>query len=373
VSDANSIFDSLGVRSVINAAGNTTSHGGSTPTASVKRAMELVENTWVDIQELLDASGARIAQLLEVDAAYITSGGYAALALSAAACIAGNDRGKQAQLPDATGLKNEVLLQEAQRYVFDRAYTVGGGSLSSFGDEQGASATQLEDAIGSNTAAVAYYVKQQPEPGELSLEETVRIANVRGVPVIVDAASRIWPLDYFKQMANSGDLVCFGGKYVGAPQSAGFVCGKKDLVAAVRDMGYVSAKPLGRAMKLDTQEIVGLLTGIEDWFSMDHDARFAEYDARMATIANGLEGAPNVIETKKVETARHPGVTMHVVLDTASLGKSVEEVVDDLYEGESRIRVMKEDEKTLNVCVHTLNEGEDRVVAQGLRQVLTKS
>lgn len=371
MSDAKSIFASLNVRPVINAAGNTTSHGGSTPTASVKAAMEAVADTWIDIQELLDASGARIAQLLDVEGAYITSGGYAALALSAAACIAGNDREKQSRLPDTSGMKNEILLQEAQKYVFDRSYTIGGGKLVLFGNAEGANEAQLEAAIGPNTAAVAYYVKQHPEPGELSLEDTARIARDKGVLVIVDAASRIWPLDYFKEMAHSGDLVCFGGKYVGAPQSAGFVVGRKDLVSAVRDMGYVSDKPFGRAMKLDTEEIVGLVTGIGDWFSMDHDARFAEYDARMATIANGLEGAPNVIETKKVETPRHPGVTFHVVLDTDSLGKSVGQVVEELYEGEHRIRVMEEDEKTLNVCVHTLLEGQDRIIAQGLRQVVT--
>ena len=122
-------------------------------------------------------------------------------------------------------------------------------TLVFFGDAAGASEAQLTEAIGSNTAAVAYYVKQQPEPGELSLEDTVRIARAKKDPVIVDAASRIWPLDYFRAMANSGDLVCFGGKYVGGPQSAGFVCGNKDLVSAVRDHGFVSARPLGRAMK----------------------------------------------------------------------------------------------------------------------------
>ncbi len=366
-----SIYARLGVRPVINAAGNTTSHGGSTPTESVKRAMEAVEYTWIDLQELIDASGARIAELLGVEAAYITSGGYAALALSAAACMTGNDKEKQTQLPDTTGMKTEVLLQEVQRYGFDRAYTIGGGHLITFGDKSGATAAQLEDAIGPETVAVAYFVQQHPEPDELSLSDTVRVARGKGVPVIVDAASRIWPLSYFKEMAHSGDLVCFGGKYVGAPQSAGFVCGRKDLVEAARAHGFLSERPLGRAMKLDTQEIVGLLTGIEDWFSMDHDARFAEYDARIATIANGLEGAPNVIETKKVETPRHPSVTCHVVFDTASLGKSADQVVDELYEGDSRIRVQKANDNTLNVCVHTLNDGEDRLVAQGLRQTLT--
>ncbi len=364
------IYRKLGVRPLINAAGNQTIHGGSTPTPSVRQAMEAVEDTWVEIQDLIDASGARIAQLLGVEAAYVTAGCYAALALSTAACITGNDKEKQARLPDTAGMKNEILLQKVQRYVFDRAYTISGGTLVEFGDESGSTEEQLLKAIGPNTAAVAFYVEQNPGESELSLKATVRIARAQGVPVIVDAASRIWPLDYFKDMAQSGDLVCFGGKYFGAPQSVGFVCGSKELVEAVSSHGFVSEQPFGRAMKLDLPDIVGLLTGVEDWFTMDHEARFAEYDAKITTIINELKVAPNVIETKKVETPRHPSVTLHVAFDSESLGKSLEDVINALYDGNPRIRVREENENTLNVCVHTLKDGEDRIVARRLRQVL---
>lgn len=367
--DGANIFERLGVKTVINAAGNTTSHGGSTLTPSVKASMEAVEHAWCDMQELLEATGNRIAELLEVEAAYPTSGGYAALALAAAACMTEGDEVKHEQLPDTSGLKCEFVLQKAQEYVFDRAYTIAGGRLVLVGEEIACTEAQLGDAICGDTAAVVYYVKQHPEPNELTLEAASGVARENGVPIIVDAASRIWPLDYFKQMARSGDLVCFGGKYFGAPQSAGFVVGSKERIVAVRRHGFVSDKPVGRAMKLDIEEVVGLLTGIEDWFSMDHDDRFAEFDARMSTIINGLEGAPNVTGAQKIETPRHPGVTLHVSFDKESLGKSADAVVDELYE--NGVRIQKQDETTLNICVHTLNDGEDRQVAQGLRQVLT--
>ena len=71
----------------------------------------------------------------------------ATLALSAAACIAGNDREKQSRLPDTSGMKNEILLQEAQKYVFDRYYTIGGGKLVLFGNAEGANEAQWEAAF----------------------------------------------------------------------------------------------------------------------------------------------------------------------------------------------------------------------------------
>ena len=363
------LYTKLEVRPVINAGGSTTRWGGSTPSPAVKEAMDEADESWVELEELLDKSGAYIADLLGVEAAYVTAGCYAALVLSTAACLTGKDREKVERLPDTTGMANEIVLQKPQRYGFDRCYTLSGGKLVEAGDEDGCSPEQLEEALGPDTAALAYYV--QPEGSNVvSLEDAVRIAHEKGVPVIVDAASRIYPLDYFRGMAQSADLVCFGGKYISAPQSTGFVCGRKDLVEAVVMHGFVSARPFGRGQKLDRQEIVGLVVGLDEWLSMDHEARFSEYDETFARIQKGLEGASHVRATKVVRSGRHPGVSLHVVLDSEGLGKSAQEVSDELYAGNPRIRVLHEGGDTININVHTLNEGEDEIVAERLRKVL---
>ena len=255
-SSEGNIYERLGARPVINAGGNTTVWGGSTPSPSVMRAMEEAGRGFVEMEELLEASGARIADLLDVEGAYVTAGCYAALVLSTAACITGNDADKAAQLPDTTGLKSEIVLQGTQRYGYDRAYAIAGSKLVIAGSEDGCTPEELEAAIGDDTAAVAFLVRP-PDEGSVSLGDTVEMAHARGVPVIADCAAQIYPLDYLRRNAQSADLVCFGGKYMGAPQSTGFLCGKKELVQAAAAHGFIGPRPLGRAMKIDRRRSSG--------------------------------------------------------------------------------------------------------------------
>jgi len=88
---ASSVFEQLGVKPVINARGNNTVLGGSTPSPRVRRAMLDVERSYVDMQELLERSGQAIADMLGCEAAYVTPGAAAAMALASAACLAGSD------------------------------------------------------------------------------------------------------------------------------------------------------------------------------------------------------------------------------------------------------------------------------------------
>ena len=146
------------------------------------------------------------------------------------------------------------MLQETQRYGYDRAYTVAGSKLVLAGNADGCTRTELESAIGPNTAAVAYLIRAGNEAA-VSLEDTVEIAHSHGIPVIADAAAQIYPLDYLRRNAQSADLVCFGGKYMGAPHSAGFLCGRKDMVQAAAAHGFIGPRPLGRGMKMGTDRV----------------------------------------------------------------------------------------------------------------------
>src|SRR4051794_15455915 len=111
-----SIFQRLGVKPVVNARGFNTIVGGNTPSARAREAIEEVERFYVDMEELLAKSGEAIAQLMGAEAGYVTAGAAAALALGAAACMAGSDHDRIAQLPDTTGMRDEILLQRSQVY-----------------------------------------------------------------------------------------------------------------------------------------------------------------------------------------------------------------------------------------------------------------
>ena len=373
--DTVNVYERLGVRRVINAWGVATELGGWTPSRKVMQAMERANDATVEMQDLLEKSGEFIADILGVEAAYVTSGGAAAQALSIAACMAGEDPQKIARLPDTAGMKDEVVIQARNRYMFDRCYTLTGAALVEAGDGGGTSESDLRDVIGSRTAAVAYYIQPPIDDAIVSLEDTVTIARSRGVPAVADACSQIYPLDYFRRCAQSADLVTFGAKYMGAPHSAGFVCGKRELIDAVSAQSFVSyhydgGKAVGRAMKIDRHEIIGVVTAIEDWFTMDHEERILEYEARFADIAEAVQDLEGVA-TRRTEIHHYVPYVMVIDVDESIVGKSAADIRAELDSGNPRIWVDAVD-GSLRVVVNCMTDEETRVVADRLRQALQR-
>jgi len=373
--DTVNVYERLGVRRVINAWGVATELGGWTPSRKVMQAMERANDATVEMQDLLEKSGEFIADILGVEAAYVTSGGAAAQALSIAACMAGEDPQKIARLPDTAGMKDEVVIQARNRYMFDRCYTLTGAALVEAGDGGGTSESDLRDVIGPRTAAVAYYIQPPVDDAIVSLEDTVAIARSRGIPAVADACSQIYPLDYFRRCAQSADLVAFGAKYMGAPHSAGFVCGKRELIDAVSAQSFVSyhydgGKAVGRAMKIDRHEIIGVITAIEDWFTMDHEERILEYEARFADIAEAVQDLEGVA-TRRTEIHHYVPYVMVIDVDESIVGKSAADIRAELDSGNPRIWVDAVD-GSLRVVVNCMTDEETRIVADRLRQALQR-
>ncbi len=236
---ADSVYRELGVRRVINAQGNRTLLGGCSLSPTVQRAMDEANQHYVEMEDLLARSGAYVAETLGVEAAYITSGCAAALVLGTAGIMTGTDPARIAQLPNTEGMRNEVVFQRPQSYLYKRCFTIPGSRLVEVGNDEGCTEAELEAAIGPNTAAVAYLALHDWDDSVVSLERAVEIAHANGVPVIVDAANQIYPLDYFGRVARSADLVCFGAKYFGSPQSTGLACGKREYVDAVAANSFI--------------------------------------------------------------------------------------------------------------------------------------
>lgn len=371
------IYAKLGARAVINAQGNRTVLGGSATVPEVAAAMAAANDTYVEMSELLARSGEYIANLLGVEAAYVTSGCSAALAFSAAACMTGRDLDKIAQLPDTAGMKNEIVIQKAQRYSYDRSYTVPGARLVEAGDEDGCTSEQLRDAIGPNTAAVAYFIRAVEPCAVVTLEEAVEIAHDAGVPLIADAAAQIYPLDYLLRNAQSADLVCFGAKYMGAPQSTGFLCGRKELVDAASDQGFIAFQEngglsFGRPMKLDKQEVVAVVIAVERWLKMNHEDRLLLYEERLDTARQILAGTPGLhLEIENVP--QYYGSSLIVTVDPDVVGKTAQDIADELDGGNPRIWVMMADERAFEFNAHALNEGEEVIVAERIRAAASGS
>jgi D-glucosaminate-6-phosphate ammonia-lyase len=368
------IYDDLGVKPVINLAGHLTVLGGSSPSPRVKAAMDSANRYFVQMAELLERSGKIVAGLLGTEAAYVTSGASAALALGAAACMTGKDPAKIAQLPDTTGMKNELVIQKRHRYHYDRPPTITGARLVEVGDDSGTTPEQLAAAIGPRTAAIEY-----PDIDWVSKENTVllpallEIARAKGVPVLVDAASRVYPVEEMKMYGKMGvDLVCFGGKYLSAPNSSGILAGRRDLIEAASMQGFVGYEVLdshgvGRPFKLDRQEIVAVVVALQEWMEMDHAARLRERLRRAQLIAAAVEGVAGVTVEYQQDVM---WADIVVKIDTSALGRSAKDVSTALMKGDPGIVVSDDWEDALGIWVGGLVEGDEKVVAARLREAL---
>ncbi len=76
---------------------------------------------FVNLDELMEAAGRRIAELTGAEWGIVTCGSAAAVALGTAACVAGNDPVKMLRLPFTDGMVNRVIIPRSQRFAYDQA------------------------------------------------------------------------------------------------------------------------------------------------------------------------------------------------------------------------------------------------------------
>jgi L-seryl-tRNA(Ser) seleniumtransferase len=255
-----SFYDRLGVRRVINAGTTFTALGGTLMPPEVLDAMRDAAGAFVDMHELHIAAGRRLAALTHNDAAYVTSGCAAALVLGVLAARTSGDPRLIDRKPDAPGVPDEVIMHAAHRIPYDPAVRLAGASIRQIGNAQQTFDWELDATITERTAAVLYVAGSHLARGALPLEEVVRIAHERQVPIIVDAAAQLPPVDNLWRftVGAGADLAVFsGGKALHGPQASGLMVGRADLVEAARQNGAPFQR-VARALKAGKEEIAVL-------------------------------------------------------------------------------------------------------------------
>ena len=369
------IYETLGIRPIINAGGHMTILGGSVLSPEVREAMESANTAYTLMDDVFDGAGKAIADMLGTGGGLVTSGCYAALVQGAAAILAGSDAERIQQLPDTTGMKDEFLIQKPTRYRYDRSVTVPGGKLVEVGDDSSCTPQQLREAIGPQTAGILYFAAGERFPNTVSLPDAISIAHAAGIPILVDAAAEIYPLERMRRVATSGaDLVCFGGKYLGSGNSTGILCGDGDYVSMARLNGFTGFETgnnsIGRGYKVDRQEVVGTTIALRHWLDADHEQRLQVQSDRIAQISAGLAGVSGVnADNMWEEDGEGPWMRLSVNWDEGEKGRTAAEVSEALQNGSPAI-FCRSDPGNLHIAVHTLREGETEIVLRRLQEEL---
>ncbi len=284
-------LDDLGVVPLINAAGTYTYLGGSRLAPPVIAAMAEASQTFLDFELLSAQVGQRLARLTRNDAAVVTSGAAAGVAIALAASVARTDAERIAAFP-TIGASARVIVQRRQRNGYDYSVRMTGVELREIGSDERATLDDLEAALDDGAACVFAFVGEQYDRGAVPIDDVIEAAHLRGIPVVIDAAAGVPPIASLWQLTGAGaDLVVFsGGKGLRGPQSTGMIVGRRDLIAAcVANMSPRHA--IGRPMKVGKEELLGLLAAVE--WSLAQDER-SYLESRERYVAVWMEGLHDI-------------------------------------------------------------------------------
>jgi len=374
------IYDELGIKPIISAGGTLTMLGGSLMPPEVTDAMAQAARQFVPMAELHIAAGKRIAELTRVEAAHVCASACAGITLMAAACMTGCDHEKIGQLPDTTGMKNKFIIQSAHRNGFDRSLRVAGGQ---FVEIQGADAKALEAAIDEKTAGIYYTHAWFCTAEALPLPQVAEIAHRHGLPLIADVAAEVPPVENFWRYFNEGAdaYTLSGGKAIRGPQSTGLILGKKDIIEACR-LNDCPHGGVGRGMKTGKEEICALVKAVDLYVHKDFRAEMAVWEARVARVIEAVSSIPHVRAWREFPYGDGQLIPhASIAWDEEAVGITHADVVEALLNGEPRIAVQfiqprvygfgGYQNKELRVHPSTLQEGEDIIVAERIKEILT--
>jgi L-seryl-tRNA(Ser) seleniumtransferase len=349
----------LGLRRVVNASATLTTLGGSLLAPPVIAAMAEAARHFVDLPELQERVGERIATLTGNEAVYVSSGAAAGITLAVAACMAGTS-GTEA-FPELDGIdRTEVVLFHSQRNGYDYAVRQTGARVV----EAGATSDSLRAALGPRTACVLWFAGAHYAEGAPPIEDVVLVAREAGVPVLVDAAAQVPPISslwHFTREVGADAAIFSGGKGLRGPQSSGLVLGTRAIVDGCRAHGSPN-HAIGRGMKVGKEELAGLLAAVEWSLDRDEPALLKSYEAAVSGWLDGLAGLPGVsVERGYPSEAGQPHGRAIVTLGPAS-GWARDELVEALWAHEPRIAVGVIGADSLALNPQTLEPGEDVVV-----------
>jgi D-glucosaminate-6-phosphate ammonia-lyase len=372
------IYDRLGVKKLINAAGTYTIVGGSRMSQTTLEAMQSAARSFVDVRTLQEKVHERLAEITNNESALVVTGAAAGLYILAASCVSIKHGRPFVYVSPEDVRQCEIVVHRAHRNPYDWALRQLGVKLVEIGYPnmiQPTSSKDLEQAINDNTVAVFHTeVKHGWVPGgALDLESTLRIAHTRDIPVVIDGAAQLPPvanLWQFNKMGASA-TVFSGGKDLSGPQASGLITGRARLLDVARET-YFPNYGIGRMLKVGREEMVGLLLAVEQYVSMDHEARRQWCEEQIDLIKQTFTDYRDVRVYRSYPNEAGQPIPRAVISFTKT-GISGGEIAERLRSGNPGIFVRQAGDNGIFVNPMTLQAGEMEVVIGRLQDVFRES
>lgn len=359
-------YKELGLRTYINAAGTYTSLTGCLIREEAVDAYNYGAGQYVALDDIQDKVGERLAELIGVEAATVTSGAFSAITLGTAGVLTGLDPKKAARIPyDLTGMKSEVIMQKDHAIGYAHAIKNAGPKVIVVETRK-----ELEKAINDKTAML-WFLNAHNFRGKIQHKEFIEVGKKYNIPMMNDCAADVPPVENLWKYTDMGfDLVCFsGGKGLRGPQSCGLLLGKKELVAAARLSAPPRGDTVGRGMKVNKEEVLAMLIAVENYLSRDHEADWKLWESQINLISESAKSVAGVETEIHVPDIANHVPSIRIRWDENKIKMTPAEVKLALKNGHPSIETVG-GEVSVDMTTWMINPGEERIVAARLREIL---
>ena len=365
------LFKEFGVRTFINAAGTLTYMTGSLMHDEVLEAINSSAKEFCMLDELQDKVGEKIAQMVHSEAAVVTSGAFSGMTLGLAGILTGMDEKKVQALPhiEYTGMKSEVICQTSHDIVYNQALTNTGCKIVRV-----ETAKDVAAAVNERTALM-HFLHIESEKGKIQHEEWVALGKKHGIPTSIDIAADVPPVSNLWRFNDMGFdfVVISGGKAIRGPQSAGLLMGRKSIISAARLSMPPRGFNIGRGMKINKEEILGMYVALEKYINQDHDKEWKEWEDKLAQIDNAIKKIPGISTEVQIPPLGNHTPTLHITWDSSKLKLSDKQLRDALRNSNPSIELGGGTSNSVSVTVFMLKPGQEKVVATRLKEELSKA
>lgn len=258
------IYEKLGMKRVINAAGKMTALGVSTILDETGSAVVEAAQSFVEIEELYAVAGKKLASLIGSADCCIVNSASAGIALSVSSLIAKDNvtlvESLTSQLHNID--KREVVLIKGQNVNYgapiQTMLELGGAKVVEVGSANICKKEHIYNAVNENTLAI-YYVKSHHcvQKNMVDLKDVISVGKEFNVPIVVDAAAESDLSKYIN--AGASMAIYSGAKAISGPTSGFVACSMQEYADNMR----LQFKGIGRTMKIGKEGIIGLLKAVE--------------------------------------------------------------------------------------------------------------
>ena len=295
----------------------------------------------------------------------MSSGAFGAMSIGMAGIMCGMDSQKVKQLPNTDGLKNEVILQESHTIGYAQALTNVGAKLVKV-----KTANQLEKSITKKTVML-WFLNANTDQGEIKWEEFIALGKKHNIPTFIDCAADVPPVENLFRFTKMGfDLVAFsGGKGLRGPQSSGLLLGKRKYIEAARLHTPPRGETIGRGMKVNKEEVLGMLAALEIYLNKDHKKEWKMWESQIQLISDAAASVDGVRSEIHVPKYANHVPSLRIKWNQKLVKITTNEMRKQLREGHPSIQTVGND-NILGITTWMMVPGQERIVAKRIKEIL---